>query len=159
MQSLDKPLVLFDIDYTLFDTAHFKATNLLEFRAYDEVPDVLATLSKTTILGIFSEGEEEFQIMKLKKTNIYDFFDKDHIYVEILKKAKIKLISEKYVGASVWVIDDKLPILALMKSALPMAKTVWIRRGEYAMNQKPVDGFNPDVEIDTLSELRKLIVS
>ena len=38
---LIKPIVLFDIDYTLFDTAFFKESGLSEHKIYEEVIEVL----------------------------------------------------------------------------------------------------------------------
>lgn len=159
MQFLNKPVVLFDIDYTLFDTAHFKETKLKEFRLYDEVEKVLTDLSKGFVLGIFSEGETDLQIEKLKKTKIYRFFQPDHIYIEILKKDKIQSISRKYRETFIYMVDDKLPILKLMKQALPNATTIWIKRGEYAMKQQSIPGFTPESSVENLLDILRIVKS
>ncbi len=157
MQSLNKPVILFDIDYTLFNTAQYKESNQELFSLYKEVYDVLSELSNTTILGIFSEGESEFQNRKLRKTKIDHFFSKEHIHIEHLKSGKIKALGEIYKNTPLYIIDDKLPFLLVMKNTIPQVKTIWIKRGLYAENQNTIPGFTPDAVIDNLSELIPII--
>ena len=45
--------VLFDIDFTLFDTQTFKDSKLTKYTSYGEVISVLENLSKISELGIF----------------------------------------------------------------------------------------------------------
>ncbi len=157
MQSLNKPIILFDIDYTLFDTALFKKTNFAQYSLYEEVPGVLADLSRKFILGIFSQGEEALQNKKLKATKIDHFFHKEHIYIESEKEEKIKAIGEKYKNTHLYMADDKLPLLSLMKKEYPRIFTIWIKRGVYAENQDPLPGFTPDAVMENLSGIIPLI--
>ncbi len=157
MQLLNKPIILFDIDYTLFDTALFKKTNFSQYSLYEEVPGVLADLSKKLILGIFSQGEEALQNKKLKATKIDHFFQKEHIYIESEKEEKVKIIGEKYKNIHLYMADDKLPLLSLMKKEYPHIFTIWIKRGVYAENQKPLPGFTPDAIMKNLSGIIPLI--
>jgi hypothetical protein len=151
MQQLNNPIILFDIDYTLFDTAIFKQSNLTRYSLYPEVPNILNKLSTQATLGILSEGEKETQQNKLIKTKIYHLFNKDHIHITSDKQKKIKTLIENYKDKSLIIIDDKLPILPLAKKYIPQALTIWIKRGEYAKNQKPLPGFTPDAILNTLS--------
>ena len=80
-----KPIVLFDIDYTLFDTDHFKKSALTKHKIYEEVRDVLEKLSKIAMLGIFSEGNLEFQRKKLNQTGIEGYFKKDNTHIVLNK--------------------------------------------------------------------------
>jgi phosphoglycolate phosphatase-like HAD superfamily hydrolase len=156
MQQLNNPIILFDIDYTLFDTALFKQSNLTQYSLYPEVPDILSNLSNQATLGILSEGEKETQQNKLIKTKIYHFFNKDHIHITSAKQELIQTISEKYKDKSLIIIDDKLTILPLAKKYIPHAFTIWIKRGEYAKNQKPLPGFTPDATLESLTSLLEL---
>jgi len=72
-----KPAILFDIDYTLFDTDFFKESKLLKHKIYDEVIGVLESLAEATTLGIFSKGETEFQ--KTKLLQHLEFFQKEKL--------------------------------------------------------------------------------
>lgn len=157
MQLLNKSIILFDIDYTLFDTALFKKTNFKEFTLFKEVPDVLSNLSEKLILGIFSQGEENLQNSKLKATKIDHFFQKEHIYIESQKEEKIKKIGDKYKNMQLFIADDKLLVLSLMKKENPGIFTIWIKRGEYALRQKPLHGFIPDAIMENLSGIIPLI--
>src|SRR3954469_19927845 len=74
-------IVLFDIDYTLFNTAVYKRSNLEKYVLYDEVISVLSKLEIVANLGIFSQGILENQRRKLEKTDIEKYFDKKHIYI------------------------------------------------------------------------------
>ena len=68
--SSKKPIVLFDIDYTLFDTALFKQSGLSMHKIYAEVTQTLDGLNNFATLGIFSKGETQFQKTKLEKTGM-----------------------------------------------------------------------------------------
>lgn len=164
MQSLNKPrfnrgkpIILFDIDYTLFDTALFKKTNFARYSLYQEVHGVLSDLSKKTTLGIFSQGEENLQKSKLKATKIEHFFQEEHIHIELQKEEKIKIIGEKYKDTRLYIADDKLALLSLMKKEYPRVFTIWIKRGVYAENQKPIPGFTPDAVMENLSGIIPII--
>lgn len=152
-----KPIILFDIDYTLFDTALFKKTNFTQFSLYEEVPWVLTSLSKKAILGIFSQGESDLQRSKLKATKIESLFQKGHIFIELQKEENIKKIMHKCKNMYVYVADDKLPLLSLMKKQFPRVFTIWIKRGVYAQNQEPIHGFTPDAVMENLSGIIPLI--
>lgn len=154
---IGKPLVLFDIDYTLFDTAFFKESKLLKHKVYKEVTEVLDSLNKIAILGIFSEGDIEFQKKKLKETNIEKYFAKDHTHIVLKKIDELKKVLEKYKDRQIFFVDDKLNILYDAKKLSPRVFTIWVKRGFYAENQKPIPGFKPDAEVESLSEIIEII--
>src|SRR3989344_4096389 len=106
-----KPVVLFDIDYTLFDTAFFKESGLSEHRIYEEVINVLENLSKIALLGIFSEGNISFQIKKLKETNIEKYFAKGNTHIVLNKLDELEGIFKRYKNRKFFFVDDKLTIL------------------------------------------------
>jgi len=153
MQSLNKPIILFDIDYTLFDTAGFKESNLKEFKLYPEVAHTLEKLSKFATLGIFSEGEKDFQKAKLKITGIDRYFTENNIHISSLKETELKAIVDIYSGENLYVVDDKLIILEVTKNAIPGVKTIWVKRGEYANKVLSIPGFTPDYSMAELSQL------
>lgn len=154
-----KPIVLFDIDYTLFDTDFFKKNNLSKHRVYEEVIEVLEKLSGIAILGIFSEGQIDFQKNKLKETNIEKYFNFDNLHIVLNKLDKLKGILEKYKKGKTFFIDDKLAILSDAKKLFPAVFTVWVKRGPFAENQKEIPGFAPDAEVENLSEVVRIVKS
>ena len=156
LSNMNKSIILFDIDYTLFDTARFKQSNLTQYSLYPEIHKMLNDLSDHATLGIISQGEEEFQRNKLIKTKIDHFFHKDHIHISLDKEKLIQEISEMYKDKSLVIVDDKLSILLLAKKHMPHTFVIWIKRGEYAENQKPLPGFTPDLALNNLSELMRI---
>lgn len=153
-KSLNKT-VIFDIDYTLFDTALFKETGLKKFSLYKEIIDVLKKISKIARLIIFSEGEINFQKKKLKKTGILDFFEEVHIFA--FKEDHLQNVLVRYNKTKIFLVDDKLKILKKAKEKFASLITIWIKRGYYAKNQKEIKGFTPDYIVEDLSEIIGII--
>jgi bifunctional UDP-N-acetylglucosamine pyrophosphorylase/glucosamine-1-phosphate N-acetyltransferase len=149
-------IILFDIDYTLFDTARFKESDLLTFVLYDEVISVLTSLGQQAVLGIFSEGKTDLQQTKLLKTAINTHFAKDHVHIVESKDATITEVFAKYEGKELFFIDDKLPVLYEVKKKAPFAYTIWLKRGPFAKEQAIIDGFTPDATIDDLTQVLPL---
>ena len=151
-------IILLDIDYTIFDTSLFKKTNLEKYELYEEVYDTLQKLSNLAKLGVFSEGELAFQKRKLEKTKIEHFFHNEHIHIVLKKDDVIKEILSKYSKKEkVIIVDDRLLILYEIKKRIPVIYTIWMKRGAYAMNQTPIEAFNPDATVENLQEIIPLI--
>lgn len=153
----NKPVILFDIDYTLFDTDFFKKSNLSEHKIYEEVIEVLENLKKIAVLGIFSEGGLYFQKTKLEKTGIEKFFGKNNMHIVLNKLDELRNTLEKYEDAKTFFVDDKLSILFNAKKMFPEIFVIWVKRGFYAENQKEISGFKPDAEVENLSEVVKIV--
>lgn len=154
-----KPVVLFDIDYTLFNTASFKQSGLSEHKIYAEVMQVLDSLNSFAILGIFSKGEDKFQKTKLEKTKMLKFFKEENIHIFDDKDANLIQVLEKYRNSKLFLVDDKLDILYFAKKHMPRIITVWVKRGPYAAAQEPIEDFIPTATIDNLSNLYRIVSS
>ncbi|MBI2195826.1 MAG: hypothetical protein HYU48_02170 [Candidatus Levybacteria bacterium] len=154
-----KKIVLFDIDYTLFDTDLFKDSQLKTYKLYNEVEDVLKDLSQVAEIGIFSQGEDVFQKEKLKQTLIDSHFGEENVHIFALKDYNIGSVIEKYKDRSVFFVDDKLEVLKLAKDLNGDVFTIWIKRGPFAANQENITGFEPDAIIGNLSEVTPIINS
>lgn len=154
---MNKPIVLFDIDYTLFDTDFFKKSKLLKHKIYEETIGVLENLRKIAVLGIFSEGGLDFQKTKLRKTGIEKYFKKENMHIVLSKLDELRKTLEKYKDKKTFFVDDKLAILFDAKKMFPKVFTVWVKRGFYAINQKKIAGFKPDAEVENLSEVVRIV--
>lgn len=173
-----KPIILFDIDETIFDTGVFRASRLKKYQLYPDVVATLTTLSSFATLGIFSEAKYElengelkstegilspeayeFQLNKLIKTNIDHFFSKNDLHIVGNKAQACKGILSPYKSDSVYFVDDKLPLLQMAADVLPRMKTIWLRRGRFAQAQEPLTGFTPAYTIDSLAEIEAIIQS
>lgn len=156
---MNKKIVLFDIDYTLFDTDTFKQSNLQNHSLYDETHEVLNQLSKIAKLGIFSEGELEFQKNKLTKTKIKRYFKPKYTHIVEEKDANLQKILLKYKDNQLFLVDDKLMVLYRAKTLRPSIFTIWIKRGVYAKSQRPINNFTPDAIIENLKQAVSIISS
>ncbi len=155
-----KKIVLFDIDNTLFNTVRFKSSNFEIFSIYEDAEDTLTELAKIADLGIFSEGDIAFQKEKLLQTNIENYFLKEHVHIVPEKIAAIEALVKKYKSqpkTKVFLIDDKLQILPVIKKQFPSITVIWIKQGEHAPSQLPIEGFTPDAEVTSLKEIIPLI--
>ncbi len=156
-QDIQKPIVLFDIDYTLFDTRKFKDSQLQDYNIYEEVMGILMQLSGFANLGIFSKGETEFQKTKLEKTGMMKFFKENNVHIFNDKDANLIKVLEKYKDFKLFLVDDKLGILYSAKKHMPQVFTIWVKRGPFAQVQKPIEGFSPDEQVENLSEVVRIV--
>lgn len=152
-----KKLVLFDIDRTLFDTDLFKESGLMTHSVYEEVLEVLEALSQDALLGVFSQGQLDLQITKLIKTGIHNRFHKKHMHIVTDKTEAMPAVFEKYKHYRVFFVDDKLTALHEAKKLYPWLFTIWMKRGKYALAQKPIEGFDPEATITDLREVVQLV--
>ncbi|SRR6266403_3914704 len=155
-----KKIILFDIDNTLFNTLRLKQSDLKIFSLYDEVYATLEELSKIADLGIFSEGEIGFQQKKLHQTNIEKYFLKEHTHIFPEKIKALEETFKKYKKTDkLFLVDDKLSILPPIKKDFPSVFAIWIKRGEYALSQKEIEGFSPDAVVESLKDIVPLIAN
>jgi FMN phosphatase YigB (HAD superfamily) len=153
-----KKIVLFDIDYTIFDTDIFKESDRTTYSLYKEVLDTFSQLKEVADFGIFSEGDIAFQQRKLRETNIENYFLSEHIHIFEKKNDMLKKILERYDDkGKLFFVDDKLSVLHLAKQYEPSVFTIWVERGIYALNQKPIKGFVPDGVVKNLQDIVPLI--
>ena len=154
-----KKLVLFDIDFTLFDTRAFKDSQLTDYKIYEEVIAVLEEVSEFADLGIISKGEKEFQETKLEKTGMLKFFKEENIHIFEDKEANLTKIIDKYKENKIYLVDDRLETLYSAKNHLKDVFTIWVKRGWFAENQKELPGFKADAEVENLSEVVRIVQS
>lgn len=153
-------IILFDIDYTIFDTKRFKESRLTEFHSYEEVPETLLALRENFRLGIFSEGDKAFQEKKLRETDLAAFFDPGLQFIVPDKKEALREVVKALRGEEiVFMVDDKLKILAELKTVFQEMQTVWVKRGFYAERATPVPGFTPDFTVLTITDLPSLFAA
>lgn len=150
-------IVLFDIDYTLFDTATFKDSSLTNYSLYNEIVPVLKSLVAISELGIFSKGEDGFQNNKLKATGIVDFFHQDNVHIFDDKDLNLEKVIEKYKELKIFLVDDKLATLYNSKQKTPEVFTIWIKRGPFAQDETLLSSFSPDATVVNLQEVVPII--
>lgn len=143
-------IIFFDIDYTLFDTDTFKKSGLTHYESYPEVKLLLSTLSKKARLGIFSEGELNFQKEKLRKLGILQYFELDSVFIFENKQEHVAEIFGS-MDDNTYVVDDKKEVLNMIHEINKAIKTIWMKRGVYAQHSK--SDYIPDYEISNLTDV------
>lgn len=156
---LNKPIVLFDIDYTLFNTDRFKKSGLKDYSLYPGNLEALEDLAELADLGIFSqEVPPVSQIRKLEETGIRRYFPNQRIHLYADKLAETRRVLEKYRDRrKIVIVDDKLSVLDQVKKTNPRVVTVWINKGPYAKQQPEIEGSKPDAEVGDLASLTPFI--
>lgn len=153
-----KPIVLIDIDDTMFNTALFKESNFSQNKAYDDVIRALENLNTLAILGIFSKGEIQFQKAKLEKTDLFKFFNENNVHIFDDKNVNLRQVVAKYSNSKIFLIDDRLEVLCSAKKNVNDIFTIWMKRGRY-VNQEKITGFAPDSQVENLMEVVKIVRS
>lgn len=148
--------VLFDIDYTLFDTKSFMDTNLNSYKNYEEVEEVLNEIAKVAKLGIYSKGDAIFQNDKLIKTGILKHFLKKNIHILADKGEVMKKVLDNYSNKQLFLVDDKIKILEMAKKLNPSAHTIWVKRGPFVEIMKTIK-YEPDTTVETLEAIIPVI--
>lgn len=91
---------------------------------YDDVIPTLKALLERFSLGIFSEGFEDFQLAKLHRSGIMNFFEKDLTFIF---RRKLEEDSLALLPDNCFVIDDNPSVVeALAKT--DKFKTFWLNR-------------------------------
>lgn len=131
---------------------------LIESCLYPETIFALQKLAKdkNLIIGIFSAGKTDIQLLKIK--TIRDFINEKHIHIVVAdKKNQVTKILEKYrKNIKIYLIDDLLEILKTAKSFNPEITVIWSKRGRH-MNDQKIDNFTPDFTIASLLELVEIV--
>jgi len=89
---------------------------------------VLEKLIKVFRLGVFSEGDKDLQMRKLRKSGILKFFTKELIFIYPDKIREIAGLAEKCKPLAV--IDDR-PEVVIAWANLGISKVIRIKRGRY----------------------------
>jgi phosphoglycolate phosphatase-like HAD superfamily hydrolase len=108
---------------------------------YPDVEESLEQLSKDRILGIFSQGFEEYQIHKLEASELKKFFQEDYIFIHRRKTSDEVLSS---LPKNAIVIDDNHDLAVRLSSYVD---AVW-------MNRRTEDS---DPEVKTIHSLKDVL--
>lgn len=111
-----------------FDVEYFRdlmlAPEFFQKAVFPEVFPTLAELSKTYVLGIYSEAVYDWQMKKLTLSGLINYFDQNYISINT-DKVSAQVIDNLPVGAIV--IDDKLEVIAALKRREEIYP-IWINR-------------------------------
>ena len=123
-------------------------------RLFPRAIELIDRLSKFGPTVILSDGDVVFQPRKVQRSGLWDAVG-GRVLIFIHKEQMLDAVERAYPACRYVVVDDKLRILAAMKSVWrDRLTTVFPRQGHYALDPTIVTAYPPaDVTIECIGEL------
>jgi FMN phosphatase YigB (HAD superfamily) len=123
-------------------------------RLYPGALPLIAQLKRRGAVVILSDGDVVFQPRKVERSGLWAAVD-GHVLIYIHKERMLDDVEQRYPAARYVVVDDKLRILAAMKSVWrDRVTTVFVRQGHYAHDPTITrDAPAADVTIERIQDL------
>jgi len=123
-------------------------------RLFPNSLDVVQHAGRLGQTVIVSDGDVVFQPLKVRRSGLVDAFD-SRVLIYIHKERELDDIAARYPADHYVLVDDKVRILAAVKSVWnSRVTTVFPRQGHYAMDEKEVAKYpRPDVVIEHIARL------
>ncbi len=125
-----------------------------EERLYPRALDVLRVLGRAGPTVILSDGDVVFQPRKVQRSGLYDAVD-GRVLIYVHKEQMLDAVQRRYPARHYIMVDDKLRILAAMKTAWrERLTTVFPRQGHYAVDPVNLATYPAaDVTVEHIGEL------
>jgi FMN phosphatase YigB (HAD superfamily) len=123
-------------------------------RLYPGALDVISRLRREGMPVILSDGDVVFQPRKVARSGLLDEVGGQAL-IYIHKEQMLDDVARRYPARHYVMVDDKLRILAAMKSAWgARLTTVFVRQGHYARDPKTLAAWPPaDLSIERIGDL------
>ncbi|HTV52617.1 MAG TPA: HAD family hydrolase [Steroidobacteraceae bacterium] len=123
-------------------------------RLFPEALEVIEHLSRWGPTVILSDGDVVFQPRKIQRSGLWDAVE-GRVLIFIHKETKLATVEERFPAQRYVLIDDKLRILAAVKSAWrDRVFTVMPRQGHYAHDPQMLGAYAPaDLTIERIGDL------
>jgi len=123
-------------------------------RVYPGALDVIHQLERRGLVAILSDGDVVFQPRKIERSGIWGAAE-GNVLIYIHKEQMLDDIERRYPAEHYVMVDDKVRILAAMKSVWgDRLTTVFVRQGHYALDAASVAKYPPaDIAIEKIGDL------
>ena len=123
-------------------------------RVYPGAVGAIAWLRGRAPVVILTDGDVVFQPRKVERSGLWTSVE-GHVLIYVHKERMLADVEQRYPARRYVMVDDKLRILAAMKSVWgDRLTTVFVRQGHYALDPANVEGHPPaDVSIDRIGDL------
>lgn len=129
---------------------------LLASCIYSDVYETLLALQKDNIqLAVFSTGDRDLQLGKIRAVN--SFFQEKDIHIYELKDIEIPQLLEQYEEKDIYVIDDHVRVLAQFAKQHIASVRILIVRPSVGYHSEDNDNFIPEYRINELSEVLAIV--
>jgi len=125
-------------------------------RLYPDVVDTIAHLGRSGTTVILSDGDAVFQPRKIQRSGLWEAVG-GRVLIYIHKEKMVDDLLVRYPARHYILVDDKLRILAAMKSLFGRRlTTVFPRQGHYALDPHNLAAYPAaDLEVDRIGELQR----
>ncbi|MEO8717449.1 MAG: HAD family hydrolase [Burkholderiales bacterium] len=123
-------------------------------RLYPDALEVLAHLRHWGLTVILTDGDVVFQPRKLQRSGLWQAVE-GRVLIYVHKEQRVADLEQRFPARHYVLVDDKLRILAAMKTLLgERLTTVFPRQGHYALDPQILSAFPPaDLTIERIGDL------
>jgi len=123
-------------------------------RLYPGALDAIRHLRKFGLTVILSDGDVVFQPRKIERSGLWAAVE-GRVLIYIHKEEMLDAVAERFPARSYVMIDDKLRVLAAMKTVWrDRLTTIFPRQGHYALDPRNLAAYAPaDLTIERIGEL------
>jgi FMN phosphatase YigB (HAD superfamily) len=123
-------------------------------RLYPSAMEVLGRLAERGAVAILSDGDVAFQPRKVERSGLWKAVE-GRVLIYVHKEEMLDDVEERYPAKRYVMVDDKVWILAAMKSVWgDRLRTVFVRQGHYARDPRvPGTQPAPDMTVDSIGDL------
>jgi FMN phosphatase YigB (HAD superfamily) len=124
-------------------------------RVYPGAFETIAYLRRRGPVAILTDGDVVFQPRKVERSGLWEAVEGE-VLIYIHKEEMLDDVERRYPAKHYVMVDDKIRILAAMKSAWgDRLTTVFVRQGHYAHDAAEVAAHPPaDVTVERIGDLR-----
>jgi FMN phosphatase YigB (HAD superfamily) len=143
-------------DTRLLQMSSFLVDYPFASRLYPHALDVIRHLRTMGLTVILSDGDVVFQPRKIERSGLWKAVD-GRVLIYIHKEEMLDAVAAAYPARHYVMIDDKLRILAMMKTSWgDRLTTVFPRQGHYATDASILAEFPAaDITVERIGDLRK----
>jgi len=123
-------------------------------RLYPNSLDVIDHVKQWGPVVILSDGDVVFQPRKVERSGLFEAVDGNAL-IYVHKEKELADVEQRYPAEHYVMVDDKLRILAAMKTIWrERLTTIFPRQGHYALDPKAIATYPPaDITVERIGEL------
>jgi FMN phosphatase YigB (HAD superfamily) len=123
-------------------------------RLFPNTLDVLEHVKQSAEVVILSDGDVVFQPHKVERSGLFEAVQ-GHVLIYVHKEQELADVQDRYPADHYVMVDDKLRILAAIKTIWGrQVTTVFVRQGHYALDSQILASYPAaDLSIERISDL------
>ena len=141
-------------DARLLTVSSFLVNYPFANRLYPNSLDAIDHVKQWVPVVILSDGDVVFQPRKVERSGLLEAVD-GHALIYVHKEKELDDVEQRYPADHYVIVDDKLRILAAMKTIWhERLTTVFPRQGHYALDPKAIATYPPaDITVERIGDL------